>query len=550
MFHWICPECGREIPPAVKECPACDPQAAAVAVPELPPVVPLAAASLPAPAISPYPAAEGRAAPSRPALEVSELASLPPPIPNFAPPPLASAAPPILVPRELPAPQAVETAVGLLEPPPLPEPLLPEPPVLDEPQAHWPPDFTKRTQALLPRPQLPLLLAAPASGGSGFTQILLPLVVPSEMALPAEVLIRPPDLAALADAVDHPVAAEAPAPQPPAPHPPIASRVALPPLRVVPWRPAQVPANSNPVPEPAAPAVVDLVAPTLELRPPAPPLAENQFRLPNRQAIQTLASAPAPPADAATPFEATPGNPIRPSLRPASGPALAGLVKYSTAALRRMRAARPARSWFVAQLEPRITLPGPALPKELHSLAQAGLRPILDPPRAPRRRSGVGVLWTALAAVVVIAVLLLAGLNFLPPELLSGKTPAVQADTAAAVADAAPVTPRPAARTTYPLSKTIEVTGIRFVVDLNGKSEIHYLVVNHSAAQFGAVTVYVTLRGVDAKPGQAPVARFSFRAPDLGPYGSREMTSPIEKISRQVSLPDWQDLHAYVEIAD
>src|SRR5690349_3177799 len=26
MFHWICPECGREIPPAVKECPACDPQ--------------------------------------------------------------------------------------------------------------------------------------------------------------------------------------------------------------------------------------------------------------------------------------------------------------------------------------------------------------------------------------------------------------------------------------------------------------------------------------------------------------------------------------------
>src|SRR5271169_6662657 len=26
MFHWICPECGREIPPAVTECPGCDPQ--------------------------------------------------------------------------------------------------------------------------------------------------------------------------------------------------------------------------------------------------------------------------------------------------------------------------------------------------------------------------------------------------------------------------------------------------------------------------------------------------------------------------------------------
>src|SRR5437870_5353193 len=29
MFHWICPECGQEIAPGVKECPVCDPQPAA-----------------------------------------------------------------------------------------------------------------------------------------------------------------------------------------------------------------------------------------------------------------------------------------------------------------------------------------------------------------------------------------------------------------------------------------------------------------------------------------------------------------------------------------
>jgi hypothetical protein len=28
MFHWICPECGREIAPTVRECPVCDPSAA------------------------------------------------------------------------------------------------------------------------------------------------------------------------------------------------------------------------------------------------------------------------------------------------------------------------------------------------------------------------------------------------------------------------------------------------------------------------------------------------------------------------------------------
>src|ERR1700680_2962908 len=27
MFHWICPECGREIAPTVRECPVCDPKA-------------------------------------------------------------------------------------------------------------------------------------------------------------------------------------------------------------------------------------------------------------------------------------------------------------------------------------------------------------------------------------------------------------------------------------------------------------------------------------------------------------------------------------------
>ena len=29
MFHWICPECGQEIAPGVKECADCEPQATA-----------------------------------------------------------------------------------------------------------------------------------------------------------------------------------------------------------------------------------------------------------------------------------------------------------------------------------------------------------------------------------------------------------------------------------------------------------------------------------------------------------------------------------------
>lgn len=87
------------------------------------------------------------------------------------------------------------------------------------------------------------------------------------------------------------------------------------------------------------------------------------------------------------------------------------------------------------------------------------------------------------------------------------------------------------------------------MVDFNKKSEIHYLVVNHSAAELSDMTVYVTLRSGAAKTGQPPLCRFSFRAPSLGPFESREMTSAIEKLSRSITLPEWQDLHSDVQVA-
>ena len=63
------------------------------------------------------------------------------------------------------------------------------------------------------------------------------------------------------------------------------------------------------------------------------------------------------------------------------------------------------------------------------------------------------------------------------------------------------------------------------------------------------MTIYVTLRSADAKPGQPPVCRFSFRAPTLAPFESKEMTSPIEKLTRPVALPEWQDLRSDVQVA-
>ena len=71
MFTWICPQCGREVPPAYNECPDCAPKAAgpapAPAAEPAPPPSPTAAAPPPPayqPAPAPYAAPEPRAPPA------------------------------------------------------------------------------------------------------------------------------------------------------------------------------------------------------------------------------------------------------------------------------------------------------------------------------------------------------------------------------------------------------------------------------------------------------------------------------------------------------
>jgi hypothetical protein len=144
--------------------------------------------------------------------------------------------------------------------------------------------------------------------------------------------------------------------------------------------------------------------------------------------------------------------------------------------------------------------------------------------------------WMIVAVVVLLAVRVV--FSFLPQK------PA-DASTAAAALTPTSVSAR---AVSIPLSKAIEVTGFRIVVDPSRKSEIQYLVVNHTAARFSGVTVYVTLRAADARPGQPPLCRFSFAAPNLGPFQSKEMSSSIEKMNRPDALPEWQDLRADIEI--
>jgi hypothetical protein len=100
----------------------------------------------------------------------------------------------------------------------------------------------------------------------------------------------------------------------------------------------------------------------------------------------------------------------------------------------------------------------------------------------------------------------------------------------------------------HPLSKQIEVTGIRINEDAAQKAQVEFLVVNHSGADIADLGGTITLRPKGANPEHAPLASFEFKIPSIGPYQSKELKTTVRSNMRAYELPDWQFLQADLEI--
>jgi hypothetical protein len=233
------------------------------------------------------------------------------------------------------------------------------------------------------------------------------------------------------------------------------------------------------------------------------------------------------------------------------GPTLpfAPLQNYTPATSRSIQPVPPPNQILSGDASgPRITLPGPTLPPELTRLQEANVVTVIGEPTAQRAKEAIEPKKTGapgwLVSLGVMLLLLAIGLAIvfylLPHTVADAKPGPTPAEAATVTAPAA---------STSPLAKFIEVTGFRIVTssDPAKKSEVQYLVVNHSDADISDANIFITLKSV--KPGQPPVCRFSFKVPSLAPYESKEMSSPIEKSTRPVSLPDWQELRAEVQIS-
>ncbi len=460
MFHWICPECGREIPPAVRECPACDPQSKQNSE-------------------ASSPAAEIRAETAQPGAVTS-------------PAPVLSNKEPVSEPQA-----ALEPAKA--EPQPGPDPLL-------------------------------ALAEQIRAAQSAQSEIVPTNTVQTESVVTETVPAMSAAVAGLAGAVglSPEPAVEAPAPA--------AADI-----------PAQEPLIGKQDVE-AEPATALLAQPVALLAPPVEQPAEAPAAL--ADSLPAVLPKPAVPASASEPGKIEAAPPIEqappliretPADKPPSGSwlRLAPLQDYSAAASRGMHPVVPLPKILMPDSGPRITLPGPLLPPELQM--RKNLHVVTTIGGAKKRKPIAG--W--MVSAMVIAVMLGAGILVTQYVLPASHTAADAKATPAPnpVETAAPV------ESSHPLAEYVEVTGFRFIMDLNKKSEVHYLVVNHSPSELTDMMIFVTVKAASARPGQAPLCRFAFRSPGLGPFESREMVSLIEKLSRPVALPDWHDLKAEVQIS-
>ena len=99
------------------------------------------------------------------------------------------------------------------------------------------------------------------------------------------------------------------------------------------------------------------------------------------------------------------------------------------------------------------------------------------------------------------------------------------------------------------LLEYLEVTGLRLVEDKAKKSEVVFLVVNHSQAPLTDLSGTVTLRPSTAKRGDEIVGIFAFEHVSLGPNESRELRAPLKTTLRPYELPDWEFLRTEISIS-
>lgn len=97
---------------------------------------------------------------------------------------------------------------------------------------------------------------------------------------------------------------------------------------------------------------------------------------------------------------------------------------------------------------------------------------------------------------------------------------------------------------TVNLAKHVEAAGIR-IIEERKKPQLRIMIVNHSAADLADLAGTIVIK---AKEGQNTVGTLEFKLPELRSYEAKEIGGPLTTKLRAYEMPDWQFLHAELEL--
>ncbi|MEP6538070.1 MAG: hypothetical protein ABJF23_22210 [Bryobacteraceae bacterium] len=153
---------------------------------------------------------------------------------------------------------------------------------------------------------------------------------------------------------------------------------------------------------------------------------------------------------------------------------------------------------------------------------------------APPARSQAGLPGWAIGVgfAVALAGILYVLFTYVLPKKSSQAATSPTAETAPAVAGAG-------AKKPHPLAKFLEIVGIRWVEDAKQKAKMQFIVVNHSAADLPELKLQISIKAAGKELFEIP-----FTISSIGPYESKEFSTPIQTSLKGYELPDWQFVKA------
>jgi hypothetical protein len=180
-------------------------------------------------------------------------------------------------------------------------------------------------------------------------------------------------------------------------------------------------------------------------------------------------------------------------------------------------------------------LAGPSLPPQLLNFQNSSL------PR--RRRQTANWLVSLLVATVVI----LGAVSLVQYLTQDRDTSAASAPPPAQITKAAPA-PQMRVVEEHPAARSVEVAGVRVVTGPNKKPQLQYVVINHSSSELTGLNIRIAVRSVEALAGP-PLFSVSSVVASLGPNQSKEIRTDLDSSVQPSAIPDWQSLRPEVLIA-